>query len=368
MSKFFKKIPKIQVIDFDHLLYTQITGLSEDELNEDALFDKVCTELGLSNGYIYAMSYALNGTDAYIFLTLLENLDENNDFALPAPLIYTNLSNIKAQIPSEFALIFITQNYGYIAFYGGGVLLKLKNIPQFTLKNLKSKEKAQITAFIEDKVFEIAKFKASCAKFGTKKLVFIGDELGLAEIFKERVNLPFIILNKFTPNPQNLALSSIKMTSNFLRHKIQTNFIKRLIFGFFAAFFLGFCVILGYAGFEKYKFESSFGENILNLEDLQSKNSKNAENIEEISEILAQLEKDFTPFDVMNALKSLFELCFEHHIKLKSMEISPSQIKIIIANDEKSALFIKNLYSNDKFSLKNSENLGDLQELILEQR
>lgn len=370
LGKFIKKKPpKIQVISYDKLLYTRILGIYSGEINEEVLFDKACAELGLANAYIYAMSYALSGENADIFLTSHENLDENCDFSLPEPLILANLNAASRQIPSDFALLVLAQSYGYGAFYAGGALLELKNIPQFSLKHLKNKDEAQILAFVEDKILEKAKFKALCEKFKSKKLVFMGDELGVAEILEKRLGLPIFKAHKFTPNSLNLGTLEAQKTSNFLRNKIKNNFAKNLMLGFICAAILGFGVILGEFFVKKYTLTRSFGDaSSLNLEDLQRKNAKNSDDLELLREISAKITKEFTPFDILATLKSLFELCFEQGIKVQSVEISPSQIKLLIDNDEKSAKFIKELYANALFSLKSSEVVGEWHELILERR
>lgn len=67
-------------------------------------------------------------------------------------------------------------------------------------------------------------------------------------------------------------------------------------------------------------------------------------------------------------MKALFALLYESQITLQSLEFSANEIKILIPHSQTSENFIKNLYANALFTLKNKELAGDFYELVLERK
>ena len=382
-AKFFRhKAPNLQVMSFDKLLYTELENVAlGDENLDEVLFDKACDELGIKERFDYAMSYILQDDKALVFLTLNENLEQKCDFAFAEPLLWRNLrvyqGFTQTQIPPFYAVFVLSQNYGYVVFLGDEKLLYLKNLPQFTLKYLQNKDKAEQLSFIDERICEQSRVNELCKLYQSKAFVFVNDELNLSAYLSEKLEMPHIkaqIQAQSKDLQANLAFKEAQRhdeKANFLQYKADDTLLKRLLLVFALCFALAFSAV-GVEFFIKWQqLKSSFeriDEKKPSFDDLQKENSANALLLKQKKAIIAYVDREFKPVLLLDTLEVLFELLYQKQIKPQSLKIEDKEITLLIPNDEIGAEFIKELYANDFFTLKHKELAGTHYELVLERK
>lgn len=377
------KAPNLQVITFDKLLFTELNNVAVGAENlDETLFERACEQLGITKRFDYAMSYILQGDKAFVFLVLNENLKQKCDFAFGEPLLWRNLhahqSFAKSQIPPFYAVFVLSQNYGYIAFYGDEKLLCLKNLPQFSLMHLQNKDEAQRLRFIDEKICEQSRVKELCAFYQSQAFVFVGDEFSLSKHLSAKLEIPLLsAINEAqrAPLQANLALKEAQRhdeKANFLQYKADDSLLKRLLLAFVLCFALAFCGVLAEFFIKeqslKRTFASEFDEKMPDFETLQKEKSANALLLKEQKAIAAYINKELKPIALLDTLESLFSVLYQAKIKPQSLKIEDKEITLLIPNDEIGAEFIKELYANDFFTLKHKELAGAFYELVLERK
>ena len=384
LAQFFRpKALSTQVIGFDKLLYTELSNVAlGDENLDEVLFDRACAELGIKESFNYAMSFILQDDKALVFLTLYENLEQRCDFAFAEPLLWRNLRAYQGftqtQIPPFYTVFVLEQNYGYVAFFGNEKLLYLKNLPQFTLKYLRDKDKTQRLGFLNERICEQSRIKELCVLYQSKAFVFVKDELNLSTYLSEKLEIPHFkaqIQAQRGDLQANLAFKEAQRhdeRANFLQHKADDSLPKRLLLVFGLCFALAFGGVLAEFFIKEHALKSSFAseidEKMPNFETLQKEQSANALLLKQKKEIIAYIDREFKPEPLLDTLKTLFELLYQAKISPQSLKIENKEITLLIANDEKGAEFIKELYANDFFTLKHKELAGTLYELVLEHK
>ena len=371
----------VQVVEFNKILYTELENVAlRDENLEERLFERACDELGIEKRFDYGASYVLDSDKAFVFLALDENIDEKCELAFAEPLLWQGLNRVealkKAQIPPLYAVLILQKAYGYAVFYEDKRLLGLKNLPLFSLDYLQSKNETALQDFLMERVYP--SLKTLCKTHQSKMLIFVGDELNFSDFLAAKLEIPSLDLDKFTAKPHlkplewaNFLQSKIQgKTSNFLRHKMKSDFSKRLMAGFVAFFLLGFCFVGAEFLLKRHALKSSFesGLQMPKFSTLQKQNSANALQIEQKKEIFSYIAKELKPTPLLETLKPLFSLLYENKIELESVEFSSGEIKIFIPHNETSTNFVKSLYANAFFTLKRKELAGELYELILERK
>lgn len=380
-----------QVIEFDKILYIQLEKppLKNENL-EEYLFEKACDELGIKEGFNYAMSYILNIDKSFVFLTLYENLEQKFDFAFCEALVWRNLNKWqdfvisqnkeifanKTKLSTSYAVLVLRQNYGFVAFFEGENLLCLKNIPQFSLDYLQNKDQDIKQNFLEQRLYVF--LKPLFELYECKSLVFINDEFNFAQFLSNKLQVLNFKLGEFSSNFQIKDLVFLQMkreenTSNFLRHKIKNIFLKRLVAGFLLSFLLGFIFPICEFYVRQNDIKNSFlnlnddlNQKELRFDDLEKQNTNNTLSIEQMKARVDFINKELKPMLLLDTLQTLFSLIYQNRAKIVNLELKDREIKILMPNDKASAGFIKELYLNSFFTLKNKELLGDFYELSLE--
>ncbi len=371
----------VQVVEFDKILYAELENVNlKDENLEETLFERACDELGVEKRFDYGASYVLNDDKAFVFLALDEVLDEKCEFSFAEPLLWQGLNKAdtlkKAQIPTLYAVLVLQKAYGYAVFYEDNRLLALKNLPLFSLDYLQSKDETALQGFLAERICPV--LTTLCKNHKSQMLIFVGDELNFGDFLASKLEISSLDLNKFTQKSHLKPLEWARFlqskiqgkTSNFLRHKIKSDFSKRLMAGFVACFLLGFCFVGAEFLLKRHALKSSFesGLQMPKFSTLQKQNSANALKIEQKKEIFSYIAKELKPTPLLDTLKPLFNLLYESQIELESVEFSSGEIKILIPHSETSTNFIKSLYANAFFTLKRKELAGELYELILEKK
>ncbi len=155
-----------------------------------------------------------------------------------------------------------------------------------------------------------------------------------------------------------------------MRHKLKESSPKKFIAGFVACFVLGFCFVGAEFLLKRQALKNSFelDTQLPKISDLQKESKAYAQQIRQNKEILAYMSQELTPTPLLDTMKALFALLYESQITLQSLEFSANEIKILIPHSQTSENFIKNLYANALFTLKNKELAGDFYELVLERK
>ena len=375
------KAPNLQVISFDKLLYTQLENVAlKNENLDEVLFHRACDELGIKEHFNYTMNYVLQDDKALVFLILDENLDFKGDFAFAEPLLWRNLRAYDGfmQIPPFYAVFVLQKSYGYVAFFGDEKLLCLKNLPQFTLDYLQGKDEAQRLSFLDERICEQSRVKELCKLYQSKAFVFVSDELNLSSHLSARLGISHFCA-QIQPQHKdllvNLALKEVQRhdeKANFLQYKADDSLPKRLLLVFVFCFALAFCGVLAEFFIKKHSLKSSFAsafdEKIPNFEALQKEKSTNALLLKQKKEIIAYIDKELKPTPLLDTLEMLFELLYKAKISPQNLKIEDKEITLLIANNEAGAEFIKELYANALFTLKNKELAGEFYELVLERK
>lgn len=371
----------LQVVKFDKIFYVWLENLAfKDENLEEVLFERACDELGIKERFDYGMSYVLDDDKALVFLTLDENLDFKGDFAIAEPLLWRSLHRAqnlaKAQIPPFYAVLVLQKSYGYVAFFGDDRLLGLKNLPLFSFDYLSRKDETARQDFLNERVIE--PLRALCHAHRAQMLVLVGDELALGEFVSAKLELSSFCLDKFAAKAhfklnewaEFLQIKAQNKASNFLRHKLKESSPNKLISGFVACFVLGFCFVGAEFLLKRQALKNSFelDTQLPKISDLQKESKAYAQQIRQNKEILAYMSQELTPTPLLDTMKALFALLYESQITLQSLEFSANEIKILIPHSQTSENFIKNLYANALFTLKNKELAGDFYELVLERK
>lgn len=364
-------------VPFDKTFYLQ----KEGEFQNDFLFKQATMELGLSPIFDYQMSFLKNQEKYYIFLTHIKNLNKNS-FSYPQPLIFQALFYEKFIEQENFAVLVFDENFTFLCFYKKGKLNGVKNIPQFSLKDILEKNESQRKdlfsqiLFEQGRVFELFKYNQS------EILISFCDVFGFGEFLSQKTLKTHIKLENLIPENalENLSIFSHKYldsNANFIKkEKSQMKFyIKSLIS--FLAFYLATLIFLTLSSYPQYKQNintKQSNENLTNelleldlktkllneeLEKLNATFKENSMTLQKNEEFLQNLSQNFYPDkNRILILVEMIEILNQNSIKISFLGLENKELKLIF-NDKENLDKALNFFENQtrfKILQKNESN------------
>ncbi|QNF77371.1 hypothetical protein [Campylobacter vulpis] len=361
------KSKKCEFISFDKLFYVKKSAFLEN----DVLFEDVIKELHLNHAFEYQMSVFKEGENAHIFLTHIKNL-EQKESAYPQPLIFTALfpKFIKAK---KFCVVFFEENFSFISFFENGRFVGLRNLPQFSLKDLSLKNKKE--EFFQN--YGILEF------LGQNDLIISVNDKFAFGVWLSRYYKHLSVESFFKEDSQKTLCSLCHFSD-------ETNFIKKnelnlkpfiltlllFLFCFFGT--LGVLFLKDYPQYAQNKIARQNNENLQadlkkldeeivilegKLKDLNQTHQNNALLLRQNEELLQILNTHFEQNKTKSSeLYEIFSFLNQNGLRISFLKLMKGKIQFIFNSENDYIKALEKIEKHNKFEIINSNS----KELILE--
>ncbi|ECZ4670441.1 hypothetical protein [Campylobacter upsaliensis] len=360
------KNKKREFIEFDKLFYVKKDAFLEN----DVLFESVVEELHLNNAFEYQMSVFRENENAHIFLTHIKNLDKKES-VYPQPLIFSMLYP-KWVKEKKFCVVFFGETLSFISYFENGYFTGLKNLPQFSLRDLDLKENRDLF-FQNYGILELLE--------QNDLILSVNDKFAFGVWLSEYHR--HLSVESFFREEAQKTLCSLCHFSN------ETDFIKKnefslkpfiLAFLLFSFCFLGTLGVLFWKDYPKYtqnKITKQNNENLKadlkklnenlfileeNLKDLNRTYKNNTLLLRQNEELLAALAIHFKK-DEAKSLKlyEIFSFLNQNGLKISSLSLKDS-IRLVFNAENDYIKALEKIEKNNIFEIINANS----KELILE--
>lgn len=360
------KNKKREFISFDKLFYVKKNA----NLENDVLFESAVEELHLNNAFEYQMSVFKENENAHIFLTHIKNL-EQKESVYPQPLIFSALYP-KWIKEKKICVVFFGETLSFISYFENGYFTGLKNLPQFSLRDLNLKENREFF-FQNYGILEL---------LGQNDLVISVNDKFAFGVWLSGHYKHLSVESFFKEEPQK-TLCSLCHFSN------EVDFIKKdevnfkpfiLIFLLFSFCFLGTLGVLFLKDYPQYTQNKMIRQNnenlkadlkklnenffILeeNLKDLNRTYKNNALLLRQNEELLGALMTHFKK-DKMKSRKlyEIFSFLNQNELKISSLSLKDS-IRLVFNTENDYIKALEKIEKHHAFEIINSNS----KELVLE--
>ncbi|MCH5336343.1 MAG: hypothetical protein J1D99_02875 [Campylobacter sp.] len=356
---------KNHFIPFDELFYLQ----KEGEFQNDFLFEQSIIELGLSPMFEYQMSFFKEQNKYHIFLTHINNLNQK-EFCYPQPLIFGTLFDEKLIKQRNFAVLVFDKKFAFLCFYQNAKLSNVRNLPQFSLKDIDERNKLNKEDFFSQMLFEQGRILQLFEYNKSEILITFCDEFNFGEFFKQKTLKNHIELESFFKENALQSLSELShkhlnIDANFIKEeKKQIKTYISFIVVFFV-FYLGtlvFLMVLDYPKFKQNENTKQSNENLKNelktlnlkskllneeLEKLNASLNQNKILLEKNEELLQTLSYNFYPHkDRILILSQIIEILNQSSIKISVLNLENKEIKLVF-NDKENLDKALNSFKNE---------------------
>ncbi|QWU80233.1 hypothetical protein CNZW441b_0919 [Campylobacter novaezeelandiae] len=355
-------------ISFNQLIYTQKQG----EFDNDSLFINTTKELNLTPAFKYQMSFVKQNDTYHIFFTLIENLNSLK-FCYPEPLLFKVLFDEKIIKESNFALINFNENFTFLTFYQNGNLCTIKNLPQFSLKDINLKNQNEREKLFFEILFEQGRVLELLKYYKTQIFILHRDQFKFSQFLMKHIDIPFLNLeNILKENALEklsvLAQKHLDNDANFIKIT-KTNFtpyLKIIVFFLLCyCFSLAILFLKNYPSYKESQITKKYNQNLnYEFEKIIKQNNNIKQENQELNSminnqklllkqnenILLELNKNFI---LNNQTRTLFEfisLLNQKNIQILTLSLSNYTIMVSFYNKDN---FKKTLeLFNDKSSFK----------------
>lgn len=352
------KNKKREFIEFDKLFYAKKDAFLEN----DVLFESVVEELHLSNAFEYQMSVFKEGKNAHIFLTHIKNLDKKES-VYPQPLIFSMLYP-KWVKEKKFCVVFFGETLSFISYFENGYFTGLKNLPQFSLRDLDLKENKDLF-FQNYGILELLE--------QNDLILSVNDKFAFG-VWLSEYHRHLSVESFFKEEPQK-TLCSLCHFSN------ETDFIKKnefnlkpfiLAFLLFSFCFLGTLGVLFWKDYPKYtqnKIIKQNNENLKadlkklnenlfileeNLKDLNRTHKNNTLLLRQNEELLAALAIHFKKDEAKSfKLYEIFSFLNQNGLKISSLSLKNS-IRLVFNAENDYIKALEKIEKNNMFEIINA--------------
>ncbi len=360
----FKEKTQSHFVSFDKIFYLQ----KEGDFQSDFLFKQATLELNLSPAFEYQMSFFKNENKYFIFLTHIKNLSKAS-FCYPQPLIFSTLYKENFIKEKNFAVLLFEENFTFFCFYQNAKLNSVRNIPQFSLKDLSEKEQKEEffsqMLFEQGRILELFEYNKSEILLSFKDLFDFGGFF-TQKTQKTHAKLESLLKENALETLSVLSSKHLDNDANFIKNeKTQVKFTLKalLVFLGFFALSLAFLLLLDYPKYKQNEATKLSNENLQNellsldlktqnlskeLEKLGLLTDKNKEKLRLKEEILTNLKENFYPQkNRIFILAKIIEILNENALKISHLSLENNELECIF-NDKENLNKALNIFEEQK--------------------